>query len=106
MQFYVLCKQPGDGSNKVYVRFEKEPQTRAEIPFWSFQMTCSLGHTHTYYRADVHAEIGLEPLGGAILGGLLFFVDPFLGAAGAIGGYAAVNKAEKDKVTKFEASVG
>lgn len=106
MQFFVYCKHPGHTNEKIYIRFEREPQVRAEIPFWTFQMTCPQGSTNTYYKNEVHAEVGLEPVGGAILGGLLFLVDPVAGVIGAGAGYAAVKKAEDEKVKKFEASVG
>jgi hypothetical protein len=104
MQFFVYCKHPSHPQLKVYVRFEKEPQTKSEIPFWTFQMTCIEGHTYIYSKGDVHAEVGLEPIGGAILGGLLVFLDPIVGVLGAAGGYAAVLEAERTKVRKFEES--
>ena len=84
MQFYVKCEQYGH-IEKVYVHFAQEPQTRGDIPFWSFQMTCSQGHTRVYSKNDVVAEVGLAPIGGAILGGILFLVDPLIGLIGAGG---------------------
>lgn len=101
-----MCKEPGHSTQRVYVRFDKEPQAKSDIPFLTFQMTCIQGHTHTYHRHEVIAEVGLEPVGGAVLGGLLFFVDPVVGVIGAVAGYAAVLRAEEEKVRRFNASVG
>ena len=106
MQFFVFCKRTGHTAQRVYVRFEKEPQVRAEIPFFIFQMTCDQGHTETYNRGDIKAEVGLEPIGGAILGGILFLVDPLLGAIGAGAGLFGIARLEQEKVERFNASVG
>ena len=105
MQFYVKCEQYGH-IEKVYVHFAQEPQTRGDIPFWSFQMTCSQGHTRVYSKNDVVAEVGLAPIGGAILGGILFLVDPLIGLIGAGAGLFGIAKIEQEKVERFNASVG
>lgn len=105
MRFYVKCKEYGH-IEKVYVRFAQEPNVRSDIPFWSFQMKCSQGHIHTYYRYEVIAEVGLAPIGAAILGGLLFLVDPLLGIIGAGAGLFGVAANEEERVRRFNESPG
>ena len=103
MRFYVKCRiHPNE---RIYIRFEREPQTKNEIPFWTFQMTCPQGHPDTYYRNEVIAEMGLEPIGGAILGGLLFLVDPLAGVIGASAGLFGMAAHEEEKVRRFNESV-
>lgn len=102
MQYYVICRQ--HPNEKVYVRFTTPPETRSEVPA-SFQATCGKGHQNTYYRAEVVAEVGLEPWVGGLVGGLLFFVDPIAGVMGATAGYTAVLKVETDKVKRFNESI-
>ena len=106
MQFYVICKTQGRATHKAYIRFNPEPRVHSEIPYFEFELICGLGHRHRYLRNDVHAEVGLEPIGGAILGGILFLIDPVAGVIGAGAGLFGMWKAEQEKVDRFEASSG
>ncbi len=106
MQFYVFCKAQGHTTQKAYVRFTTEPKVRSEIPYFEFELTCGLGHRHRYLRNEVYAEVGLEPIGGAILGGILFLIDPIVGAIGAGAGLFGMWEAENQKVQRFNASQG
>jgi hypothetical protein len=106
MRFYVNCKQPGHTSEKIYITFEHEPQLRSDIPFYTFQMKCSAGHISSYNRNEVMAEIGFEPIVAAIVGSLLFIVDPLLGVIGAGSGLLGIAARESDKVKRFNESTG
>lgn len=106
MQFYVLCKEAGHNAEKIYVKFDNQPKLRSEIPLSAFQLTCKSGHTNIYFRNDVFAEIGLEPIGGAILGALLFILDPLVGIAGAATGLFGIAARENEKVKTFNSSSG
>lgn len=101
MRFYVLCKY--HNNEKIYLKFDKEPQVRSDIPPY-FNVTCPNGIADNHQNSEVKAEMGLEPIGGAILGGILFIVDPLLGIAGAGLGLFGMIKKETDKVEKFNKS--
>lgn len=101
MRFYVLCYyHPGE---HIYINFGRELQTRSEVPF-QIGLTCPSGIYGSYNNRQVIAEVGTEPLAGAIIGGLLFLIDPLLGLLGALGGAASVNAKEQEKVNRFNNS--
>ena len=101
MRFYVMCRT--HPNEKIYIKFEQEPQTRAEVPTY-FSATCSSGIQHQYINTEVIAEIGADKIG---IAGLLtiaaFLIDPIFGIVGILGSttYGAM---EKSKVDKFNNS--
>lgn len=101
MRFYVTCKP--NPQERIYVSFERSPVTRQDIPA-NFPLKCKNGQEDNYTNKDVSAEIGIEPLAGGILGGLLFLIDPLLGLVGAIAASAGTMVKEADKVKKFNES--
>ena len=101
MRFYVKCKI--HQTEKIYLKFDKEPQSRANVPL-SFTATCPSGIQQLFTNQEVIAEVGIEPIAGAILGGLLFFIDPVLGLIGLFGGLIGVNANEQQKVDNFNGS--
>ena len=107
MRFYVFCKTTGHNNEKIYIDFEgKQPVIRSDIQNVAFQLRCRSEHFNVYLKNDVQAEVGLEPLGGAILGGLLFIIDPLAGIAGAAAGLFGIAAKEQEKVRRFNDSIG
>ena len=104
MRFYVICKFHQDSQERIYVTFEREPQTRAQVPPF-FNLTCPiLKASNPYLASDVKAEVGAAPIGGAALGALLFLIDPLLGLAGVLIGALGANATEQEKVNAFNES--
>ena len=101
MRFYVICKS--SPQERIYVSFEKAPVMRADIPN-NFSLKCKNGQTANYSNKDVIAEIGIEPLVGGIIGGLLFLIDPLIGLIGTIIGAGGTGVNEVNKVNKFNNS--
>lgn len=101
MRYFVWCKVHPE--EKIYINFQKQPQTRAEIP-QVFSLKCPRGVTSSYSNRDVQAEMGGTAIAGALLGALLFVVDPVLGIIGALTGGAIGGSAEKQAVDKFNKS--
>ncbi len=98
-RFYVMCAyHPGE---RIYIDFDIEPETRLDIPP-EIGLICQDEKYNVYSNRDVIAEIGIGKMaaGGAIIGGLLYLIDPILGIIGIFG----VAKREKDKVEKFNNS--
>ena len=104
MRFYVICKIHQHEQERIYVVFQSEPATRGQLPMF-FTVACpSTKIPINYTPADVIAEVGAAPIGGAIIGGLLFLVDPLLGIIGLIAGAAGVNNAEQQRCNIFNNS--
>ena len=101
MRFYVNCK---DSQEKIYITFQKEPQTRSDIPA-IFSLKCQNGQIEGFTNNDVSAEVGMEPIAGAVLGGVLFLIDPLIGLFGALIGAISMNTKEENKVKKFNNSI-
>lgn len=101
MRYFVWCKV--HPQEKIYINFQNQPKTRADIPP-SFTLKCPRGSTSLYSNRDVQAEIGGTAIAGALLGALLFVVDPVLGILGAITGGAIGGSAEKQAVDNFNKS--
>jgi len=103
MRYFVWCKvHPGE---KIYINFQNQPKTRSEIPSL-FSLKCPKGSTSIYSNRDVQAEIGETAIAGALLGALLFVIDPVLGLLGAITGGAIGGLSEKQSVDNFNNSEG
>ena len=102
MRFYVTCKY--HPQERIYVTFQQEPVTRARVPR-VFTLKCpSMPNLATsYFPNDVYAEVG-PPIGGALVGALLFLVDPLLGLAGMIIGATIHGQSEQDRVRNFNNS--
>ena len=101
MRFYVICQLHRQTQERIYVNFQGDVRLRSQLPQY-FTLLCPTTRTQTYYTPhDVIAEIGLEPIGGAIIGGLIFLIDPLLGLAGLILGAAGANATEEQKVQTF-----
>ena len=101
MRFYVICKS--NQQERIYVSFEKEPITRSDIPP-AFDLKCRNGQINTYTNKEVIAEIGIEPLVGGLLGGLLFLIDPILGLIGTVATAFGTGIKETEKVNQFNNS--
>ena len=101
MRFYVMCRF--HGGERIYITFQRQPRTRSEIPV-TFNLTCPTGVASVYTNREVIAEVGAAAVGGAVLGGLLFLIDPLLGLAGMILGAAGANQAEQQSVDAFNQS--
>ena len=70
----------------------------------SFTLSCpTTNHRYVYNANEVQAEAGIA-LGGALVGGLLFLIDPVLGLIGSIAGLIGMTKKEQDRVRKFNSS--
>ena len=102
MRFYVRCRV--HQNERIYITFQSEPQTRSDIQQETFQLICPQGRPDVYFKAEIIAEVGLEPIGGAILGGILFLVDPLAGVLGASLGLFGVAAREQEKVRRFNGS--
>ncbi len=101
MRFYVICR--AHPNEKTYIKFEREPQTRAEVPTY-FSATCSGGIQNHYTNTEVIAEIGAGEIGIATLVTIgAFFLDPILGILSILGS-TAYGASEKSKVDKFNNS--
>ena len=100
MRFFVNCKY--HRGEKIYVQFVTPPQVRSQVP--PFNATCPQGFTTIYDRNDVFAELGPAFVGGAIVGALLFLLDPILGILGVILGGLGVGAAEQTAVDNFNKS--
>ena len=105
MRFYV--KSRVDNSKKLYIQFDKglEPPTKQEVPFETFNIKDIDGSDQQYNKEDIQAEVGMEPIGGAIIGGLLFLIDPLIGVLGSLLGTVGVMKKEQEKVNKFNKKI-
>ena len=102
MRFYVICKS--NPQERIYVSFDKKIiETRMDLPS-QFYLTCKNGEKFPYSNKDVFAEVGFEPLGGALIGSLLFFIDPLIGLIGTILGATGSATKETAKVNKFNNS--
>lgn len=101
MRYFVDCKV--HSGEKIYVNFQKQPKTRSEIPS-TFSLKCPKGSMSAYSNGEVQAEIGGTAIAGALLGALLFVVDPVLGLLGAITGGAIGGSADKQAVDNFNNS--
>ena len=107
MRYFIICRDPSHGQEKVYLNFPNpQPTVRNEIPYPAYEVVCPRGYRAIYSRMDIRAEVGLEPLGGLIVGGLLFLVDPLLGVMGASAGLFGVAAEEERKVRVFNESRG
>ncbi len=96
-----MCRfHPGE---RIYISFQRIPSVRQEIPAF-FNATCPSGITGSYTNGEVIAEVGDAAIGGAIVGGLLFLVDPLLGLAGMIIGALGANATEQQRVEAFNRS--
>ncbi|MEM4068145.1 MAG: hypothetical protein QXV17_14940 [Candidatus Micrarchaeaceae archaeon] len=100
MRFFVYCKY--HSGEKIYIQFTTVPQVRSQIP--PFNATCPQGYTAPYNKDDVIAEAGPAVVGGAVVGALLFLLDPVLGILGAILGGLGVGAAEQAAVERFNKS--
>lgn len=100
MRFYVNCRY--HKGEKIYIQFATVPKVRSQIP--PFEVTCPQGFKETYYKDDVFAELGPAFVGGAIVGGLLFLLDPILGILGVILGGLGVGATEQSAVDNFNKS--
>ena len=100
MRFYVNCSS---SKEKIYITFQKEPQTRSDIPV-NFNLKCQNGQVEGFTNNDVSAEVGMEPIAGAVLGGALFLIDPLIGLFGSLIGAIGVATKEENKVKKFNNS--
>jgi hypothetical protein len=104
MRFYVICRvHPNE---KIYINLANAPTVRNDIQATPFQLTCGSNHTDTYSRQEVLAEIGLAPVGGLILGSVLFLIDPIIGIVGASAGLFGLAAAEQERVRRFNESPG
>ncbi len=104
MRFYVICQLHSQEQEKIYVNFQGDVRLRSQLPQF-FTLICpSTKVQMSYTPQEVNAEIGLEPLGGAIIGGLLFLIDPLLGLAGLLLGGLGANATEQQKVDAFNNS--
>jgi len=104
MRFYVICQLHRNEQERIYVNFQGDVRSRSQLPPY-FTLICPTTRAQINYTPqDVKAEIGLEPLGGAVIGGLLFLIDPLLGLAGLILGAAGANATEEEKVRVFNES--
>ena len=102
MKYYVYCRE--HPQEKIYIDFGKEISTKDEIPYPCFSLKCpTSNNAFTYNANDVMAEIGTA-LGGALVGALLFLIDPVLGLVGTVMGLLGKTKIEQDKVIKFNNS--
>ncbi len=103
MRLYVDCKT--HSAEKIYLKFSPpQPKTRQEV-MESFWVECPQTHQPSMYsRWDVKAETGPEFLAGAIVGALLFLLDPVVGIVGAVGGALGVHASEDQKVNTFNKS--
>lgn len=101
MRYFVWCKV--HNQEKIYINFKNQPKTRAEIPS-TFTLKCPRGAISSYSNHDVQAEIGSTAIAGALLGALLFVVDPILGIIGALTGGVIGGSAESQEVDKFNKS--
>ena len=99
MRYFVHCKL--HNSERIYVNFSNNPRRRTDLPA-VFMLNCpSTSQPIAFYPSDVSAEGGPAPIGGAIIGGLLFLVDPVLGLLGALLGAGAANNEEQQQVNDF-----
>jgi hypothetical protein len=107
MRYYVICKDFSHNGEKIYINFSNpQPAIRSEIPSPFYEVTCSSGSRNTYTKNEIKAEVGFEPIIGGIVGGLLFLVDPLLGAMGTGLGLFGIAAEEEKKVRKFNESWG
>ncbi|MHB1645908.1 MAG: hypothetical protein ACYCSW_05290 [bacterium] len=102
MKYYVFCKE--HSQEKIYIDFGKEISTKDEIPYSCFSLKCpTTNNSYNYNANEVMAEAGTA-LGGALVGALLFLIDPVLGLIGSVAGLLSKTKIEDDKVLKFNNS--
>ncbi len=89
----------------IYVHFNGQINRRSDIPYEYFSVNDINGTPQTYHKSEVWAEVGPEPIGAAlVIGVLLFIVDPLLGLLGALGGGALSAQAEDERVRVFNSS--
>lgn len=105
MRLYVNCQDHPE--EKIYIQFRgDEPQHRNDIALSVFRVRCSItGEYNQYTSDDVIAEEGAQlPIAGAVLGALLFFVNPIAGLIGTIAGGVGGKISEEEKVNTFNGS--
>lgn len=102
MKFFTYCHTHPE--EKIYINFQPEPSTRAEIPSL-LQLTCPQGITDKYTNKEVRAEVGLEPLGGGAAIGLGFsLIDPMLGLILGFLGLIGIKQKLEEKEKQFNNS--
>ena len=101
MRYFALCKV--HPQEKIYISLQNQPKTRSEI-LPTFTLKCPKGSISVYSNREVQAEIGGTAIAGALLGALLFVVDPVLGLLGAITGGVIGGSTEKQAVDNFNNS--
>ena len=103
MKYYVFCKE--HPQEKIYIDFNNvEISVKDDVPYPCFTLSCpTTNHRNVYNANEVQAEAGIV-LGGALVGGLLFLIDPVLGLIGSIAGLIGMTKKEQDRVRKFNSS--
>ena len=102
MKYFVYCKEHHD--EKIYINFGKEVKTKNELTYECFSLICPTSKTTYLYNInEVKAEVG-PAFGGALVGALLFIIDPVLGLIGSITGLLGMAKIEQEKVNKFNNS--
>lgn len=100
MRYFVQCRTHPE--ERVYITFkpEQQPPDRSQVAaqFW---LKCNLGALNIYRREEVFAEPGPTWLVGAAVGALMFFLDPIVGIAAAIGGAVGVRATEEAAAQRF-----
>ena len=106
MKYYVFCKE--HAQEKIYIDFSNitiKIAVKNDIPYHYFTLFChSNNHINVYDVNEIQAERGFV-LGGALIGGLLFIIDPILGFIDLIKGLIGISKKEQEKVKKFNNSI-
>ena len=104
MRYFVKCRVHRD--EKVYLRLEDNPDTRADLDFASFNVACPRsGSISLYSTSEIIAEPGVElPLLGTAVGALLFVFTPVAGLIGSIAGLFGGTDREKRRVEGFNKS--
>ena len=105
MKYYVFCKE--HPQEKIYIDFTDitiKITVKNDIPYHYFTLWChSNNHINVYNVNEIQAEKGIV-LGGALVGSLLFIIDPILAFIDLIAAVLGIRKKEQNKVKKFNNS--
>ena len=110
MKHFVNCKN-STCILKIYINFDVfYPRTRSEIKEKypsGFTLRCGNNHDHHYSSYDVFAEPQLlaARTSGTVLGAIMYFVHPVLGAIGIIGGPIIAGNTEEKNSEVFNRSI-
>ena len=106
MKYYVFCKE--HLQEKIYIDFSNitiKISVKNDIPYHYFTLWCHYTNCLNVYDVnEIQAEKGFA-LGGALIGSLLFIIDPILAFIDLIKRLTGISKKEQDKIKKFNNSI-